>query len=122
MCRINVSGRLNCIVFDKTGTITEDGLDVHGVQLRDGHLLTELKSPKDETCSDIEKHFFSALTTCHSLQSVDGTIVGDPIDLKMFELTKMVRLTSFHLNKSIMLIIQTTTNQFSFETLKKHLN
>lgn len=24
--RINVSGRINCMVFDKTGTLTEDGL------------------------------------------------------------------------------------------------
>ena len=27
------------------------------------------------------------MATCHSLRSVDGELVGDPLDLKMFEFT-----------------------------------
>jgi hypothetical protein len=28
-----------------------------------------------------------AMATCHSLRSIDGELVGDPLDLKMFEFT-----------------------------------
>lgn len=29
--RMNVAGKVNCLIFDKTGTLTEDGMDLHGV-------------------------------------------------------------------------------------------
>jgi magnesium-transporting ATPase (P-type) len=32
-----------------------------------------------------------ALATCHSIQCVDGELIGDPMDLKMFEFTGWVR-------------------------------
>jgi cation-transporting ATPase 13A3/4/5 len=31
--------------------------------------------------------FLHALATCHSLKKVDGEIIGDPLDVKMFEFT-----------------------------------
>ena len=33
-------------------------------------------------------NFLYALATCHSLKKVDGEIIGDPLDVKMFEFTK----------------------------------
>jgi len=32
--------------------------------------------------------FLHALTTCHSLKMIEGDIIGDPLDVKMFEFTK----------------------------------
>jgi cation-transporting ATPase 13A3/4/5 len=32
--------------------------------------------------------FLHALATCHSLKSVDNEVIGDPLDVKMFEFTK----------------------------------
>lgn len=32
--------------------------------------------------------FLHALATCHSLKMVDGDVIGDPLDVKMFEFTK----------------------------------
>ncbi len=32
--------------------------------------------------------FLHALATCHLLKKVDGELVGDPLDVKMFEFTK----------------------------------
>ena len=38
--------------------------------------------------------FISAMATCHSLTMMEGKLNGDPLDLKMFEATGWVRLTS----------------------------
>jgi len=91
--------------FDKTGTLTEDCLDVLGIRCTDRtknkfsdlHTYIETLSnlnPNDMSV-DIEpstKSDFSpilyAMATCHSLKLVDGKLIGDPLDLKMFEFTK----------------------------------
>lgn len=91
--RVNVAGRVNAAVFDKTGTLTEEGLDVLGVhlvyhnedqnKLKFGKLLhtaEELASQEDEVLLD-------TLVTCHELRLVDESVVGDPLDVKMFEFT-----------------------------------
>ena len=33
----------------------------------------------------------AAMATCHSLTVMDGTLTGDPLDLKMFEATDWVK-------------------------------
>ncbi|XP_043329285.1 probable cation-transporting ATPase 13A4 isoform X3 [Cervus canadensis] len=84
--RINVCGQLNLVCFDKTGTLTRDGLDLWGVMPCDGNSFQEVHSftsgrtlPWGPLCA--------AMTSCHSLILLDGTIQGDPLDLKMFEAT-----------------------------------
>ncbi|KAL1672462.1 hypothetical protein EV122DRAFT_271611 [Schizophyllum commune] len=90
--RVNVGGKINVCCFDKTGTLTEDGLDILGVrgQERGINRFGELiEDPVDipiplgkEKCS-----FLHALATCHSLKVIDGEVIGDPLDAKMFEFT-----------------------------------
>ncbi|XP_003476998.2 probable cation-transporting ATPase 13A5 isoform X1 [Cavia porcellus] len=82
--RINMCGQINLVCFDKTGTLTEDGLDLWGtVPTADGcfqevHRFGLGKAvPWGPLCA--------AMTSCHSLILLDGTIQGDPLDLKMFE-------------------------------------
>lgn len=36
---------------------------------------------------DAHKAALYAMASCHSLRNVDGDLVGDPLDLKMFEFT-----------------------------------
>lgn len=82
---INVSGSLNCVCFDKTGTLTEDGLDMWGVvPVKDGEFSNPLK-----TLNDVEQdHLIFGMATCHSLTLIDGKLIGDPLDVKMFESTQ----------------------------------
>ncbi|TDL26307.1 Ca-transporting ATPase [Rickenella mellea] len=91
--RVNVSGKVNICCFDKTGTLTEDGLDILGVRglernvNRFGELVEDihdlpLASGKGKAS------FLQAMATCHSLQVVDGDVVGDPLDVKMFAFTQ----------------------------------
>ncbi|RDX48098.1 P-type ATPase [Lentinus brumalis] len=89
--RVNVAGQINVCCFDKTGTLTEDGLDILGVRApernanRFGELLEDIH---DLPASRDKANFLHALATCHSLKMVDGEIIGDPLDVKMFEFTK----------------------------------
>lgn len=97
--RVNVGGKLDVVCFDKTGTLTEDGLDVLGVRvvnypdMRFSDLLPNADTilpgsiyDRDPTTDySIHRSILHAMATCHSLRSVDGELLGDPLDLKMFE-------------------------------------
>ncbi|KAF8210382.1 hypothetical protein K438DRAFT_1809584 [Mycena galopus ATCC 62051] len=89
--RVNVGGKVNVCCFDKTGTLTEDGLDILGVRGLDrnvqrfGELLEDVH---DLPLGKEKATFLHALATCHSLKMVDGEVIGDPLDAKMFEFTR----------------------------------
>ncbi|KAI1339008.1 hypothetical protein F5Y15DRAFT_89450 [Xylariaceae sp. FL0016] len=99
--RVNVGGKLDVMCFDKTGTLTEDGLDILGVRLvsRSTNTFQDIVSeastlvPYTHLSSSEDKYDTSraalfTMATCHSLRSVDGELVGDPLDVKMFEFTR----------------------------------
>ena len=99
--RVNVAGKLDVVCFDKTGTLTEDGLDVLGVRLvqhpeiRFGEILSEhqdvlppAKYDRDPTVDyRVHRNMLYMMATCHSLRLVDDELIGDPLDLKMFQFT-----------------------------------
>ncbi|XP_058517280.1 probable cation-transporting ATPase 13A5 [Ochotona princeps] len=82
--RINMCGQINLVCFDKTGTLTEDGLDLWGTVPTADNCFQKVHSfvsdkavPWGPLCA--------AMASCHSLILLNGTIQGDPLDLKMFE-------------------------------------
>lgn len=97
--RVNVGGKLDIMCFDKTGTLTEEGLDVLGLRVvqrpsnRFSEILSEaslvLPGPRFERDPTIDykvhKAMLHTMASCHSLRSLDGELIGDPLDLKMFE-------------------------------------
>ena len=95
--RVNVGGKIDVMCFDKTGTLTEDGLDVLGVRVVSrasntfSEVVSETRTLTEElanpTPDDTLKAVLHTMATCHSLRSVDGELVGDPLDQKMFEFT-----------------------------------
>ncbi|TGO73257.1 hypothetical protein BELL_0377g00120 [Botrytis elliptica] len=99
--RVNVGGKLDIVCFDKTGTLTEDGLDVLGIRAvhqpanRFSDILTDATSllpgaayERDPTVDyNIHKAILYTMATCHSLRVVDDELMGDPLDLKMFDFT-----------------------------------
>ncbi|KEY66546.1 hypothetical protein S7711_08049 [Stachybotrys chartarum IBT 7711] len=98
--RVNVGGKLDIMCFDKTGTLTEDGLDVLGIRIvdRDANkfspVITDSQplriSDERSSTQNMQKAALFTMATCHSLRSVDGELVGDPLDLKMFEFTRWI--------------------------------
>nr|XP_060154264.1 probable cation-transporting ATPase 13A4 isoform X2 [Globicephala melas] len=87
--RINVCGQLNLVCFDKTGTLTRDGLDLWGVVPCDRSGFQEVHSFASGKALPWSP-LYAAMASCHSLILLDGTIHGDPLDLKMFEATTWV--------------------------------
>ncbi|KAL5485211.1 hypothetical protein ACEPAI_7853 [Sanghuangporus weigelae] len=91
--RVNVSGKINVCCFDKTGTLTEDGLDILGIRglERNAHQFGQLTEDIHDLPSDAgsgKALFLHALATCHMLQVVNGEVMGDPLDVKMFNFTQ----------------------------------
>ncbi|GAA5912394.1 hypothetical protein JCM5296_001717 [Sporobolomyces johnsonii] len=91
--RVNIGGKVNLVCFDKTGTLTEEGLDVLGVRsvVRSVNKFTDLHRDPDDVpifgAADAKTPLLHALATCHALKVVDGEVIGDPLDLRMFEFT-----------------------------------
>ncbi|KAK5986009.1 Cation-transporting ATPase [Trichostrongylus colubriformis] len=90
---INTCGAINVVCFDKTGTLTEDGLDFHvlrGVSpAGDGNepaFLTETNR-MDRSELPLEGELVNAIATCHSLTRINGVLLGDPLDLILFQQT-----------------------------------
>ncbi|PJF16731.1 Cation-transporting ATPase [Paramicrosporidium saccamoebae] len=87
--RVNVASKVELLCFDKTGTLTEEGLEILGV--------LSVTASGDHTCfSDIVKDSRSLakspilvqlMATCHGLRRVNGRLLGDSLDLRMFEFT-----------------------------------
>lgn len=108
--RVNVGGKVTTMVFDKTGTLTEEGLYVYGFRLAKGYnnqmaTFDDFKSSLDDfipndLCSNEQVYqkvkdsehtlFIEGLASCHSATYVDGELIGDPLDVKMFEATGWV--------------------------------
>ncbi|XP_073531186.1 probable cation-transporting ATPase 13A5 isoform X3 [Phyllobates terribilis] len=82
--RINLAGQLNLVCFDKTGTLTEDILDLYGVLPCEKSCFQDMTvfTSSDDLCWC---PILQAMTSCHSLITLDGELLGDPLDLKMFD-------------------------------------
>lgn len=115
--RVNVGGKIDIVCFDKTGTLTEDGLDVLGIHVQEGGRFSDLlqtvgevfpfnnlnfadsKASRAKANGSIIKNnklslqqrqrsaILSTLATCHLLRKIDGELLGDPLDFKMFSFT-----------------------------------
>ncbi|BEI83020.1 hypothetical protein CcaverHIS002_0308880 [Cutaneotrichosporon cavernicola] len=91
--RVNIGGKVNVVCFDKTGTLTEEGLDVLGVRTVDrlegrfSELYAEVEEVPTQGGPNGRTPLLYALASCHALKLIDGEVLGDPLDIKMFEYT-----------------------------------
>ena len=110
--RVNSAGKVNILCFDKTGTLTEDHLDIYGYRsvkmkknsqdfqfnpfIKDAYENSSQaynyykqrrgreKQHKNKN-QDLNLFFVECLATCHCATYVNDKIIGDPVDVKMFE-------------------------------------
>ncbi|KAI9326864.1 hypothetical protein BDR26DRAFT_826602 [Obelidium mucronatum] len=91
--RVNVCGQIEVMCFDKTGTLTHEGMDILGFRCAAMDISEKLNSPHDSstTIADMQMvgypKVITAMASCHSIKVLDGELIGDPIDLKVFELS-----------------------------------
>ena len=106
--RINKAGSVNILVFDKTGTLTEDHLDIKGFVTtkinsnnkfefnnfienceKESDIIIEHFKNRDKgnknRNKDLLQYYIECLACCHCLTYVKEKLIGDPIDVKMFE-------------------------------------
>ncbi|GEQ68484.1 hypothetical protein JCM33374_g2152 [Metschnikowia sp. JCM 33374] len=106
--RVNIGGKLDVACFDKTGTLTEDGLDILGVhptknaegrkEIVFEQLISNiegLSKPQRSGAGTSSDHsvqsktlLLGCMASCHSLRLIDDGLLGDPLDVKMFEFTR----------------------------------
>jgi len=96
---INVAGSVDCACFDKTGTITEDGMDMWGVvpvQIGLSSLHGEVGEKGGVDWMEPEQDVMGlakdsllvlGMATCHELNIIGGKMRGDPLDEKIFSST-----------------------------------
>lgn len=91
--KIIEGGALKTICFDKTGTLTETGLTLHGYLLGSESGFEDFGNNLDSVVVNPRfQPFIECLACCHSLVTIDGNIVGDPLDEQMY-LFSRARLT-----------------------------
>ena len=109
--RVNTAGSVNILVFDKTGTLTEDHLDINGFVsvkmnknkeiefnsysqncVNDSNIVIEHFKKKSQSqnnyknaSKDLLQYYIECLACCHCLTYVKEKLLGDPIDVRMFE-------------------------------------
>jgi cation-transporting ATPase 13A3/4/5 len=73
--------------FDKTGTLTEEGLDLYGIRSivrtrgepRFGEIMMQF--------AVLPEDFEEIMASCHGLTVVQGKVLGEELELKMFDAT-----------------------------------
>ncbi|KAF4729851.1 hypothetical protein FOZ62_008146, partial [Perkinsus olseni] len=98
--RIPVAGKISVMVFDKTGTITKDGMELSGaVPVEDGTFSTRIdlsRTPEgDKLCGSMSVSDKVAksplllqygLAACHTVTSMrSGRLVGNQVEVAMVE-------------------------------------
>ncbi|KAJ3300982.1 hypothetical protein HDU93_006990, partial [Gonapodya sp. JEL0774] len=96
--RINLAGRVNVMCWDKTGTLTTEGLQFSGTDVWDvtgsftGHSRALYQkgagsARRGMAAWDRFGEIETVMATCHSLNTVGGQIVGYSVDSEMFAAT-----------------------------------
>jgi cation-transporting ATPase 13A3/4/5 len=85
---IKLCGKIRVFCFDKTGTITKEGLDYRGcipVTLDGSSFLHEFDDMTNRLLNPMMKF---ALASCHAVGSMEGELVGSEVEVKMFHSTQ----------------------------------
>lgn len=90
--RIPIAGKMSTIVFDKTGTITKDGMDFDSVIPAEASkfgtpIKIDVDNPKanpGKIEKEVPKLLRYALASCHTVTTLpDGTLVGNAVECAM---------------------------------------
>lgn len=93
LSKIGVAGRIDHVVVDKTGTLTEDGMTVmcylsaeNGVFKDEVQSKSQVSKLRRQTYSDSTfKAALRVMGTCHSVVKVKERIFGDSMEINIFE-------------------------------------
>jgi cation-transporting ATPase 13A2 len=79
---------IKTFVFDKTGTLTEEGLSVLGFREVDTSSASFNEFQDKSSLFYPNCLFTQSMAASTAITYVDGELIGDPLDIKMFEATE----------------------------------
>ncbi|TYZ68913.1 hypothetical protein PybrP1_012251, partial [[Pythium] brassicae (nom. inval.)] len=85
--RITLCGKVRVFCFDKTGTITKEGLDFRGC-VPVGGAAEFLPEVNDVAVSPLPELMKYSLASTHALGSLKGELVGNEVEVRMFKSTQ----------------------------------
>jgi len=107
-----LAGKVDTCCFDKTGTITDNGIDVNGVYEVNAMNLREV-SPISEDEKQ-KKLVTKLMATCHSAYLINNILIGDSLDIRMLEYSSW----KYQVNKDPEVKFQTVLGNEKLEVLK----
>lgn len=122
-------------MFDKTGTLTEDGITIHGIKINQGNFKISQKSTfkeeqkgleyyiyENENYLDYNNAFIEVLACCHSVTLIKGQLMGDPLEIEMFECSGWTLIENSISNEIVAMLRATETDQISQIEIVKRFN
>ncbi|TPX30096.1 hypothetical protein SmJEL517_g06259 [Synchytrium microbalum] len=97
LARITLGGKVKIMAWDKTGTLTREGLDFLGIQPIDKlKSSNEAGQPHLPGFGPVLREFVTfptndirrAMLTCHSVSQINDSLVGNFVDVEMFKSTR----------------------------------
>lgn len=89
--RILMAGKVQVFCFDKTGTLTNEGLEYYGVYpttiFKEFDSFYGTLQDLSPNTNSIHKLLQMGLASCHSVTTLGGDYVGNPVDIVMFKST-----------------------------------
>ncbi|KAG6616826.1 cation-transporting ATPase [Phytophthora cinnamomi] len=85
--RLTFCGKVRVFSFDKTGTITKEDLDYRGC-VPIGESSGFLPEFNDMTDASLNQMMTFSLAPCHAVGSLNGELVGNKVEVKMFKRTQ----------------------------------
>lgn len=86
--RIILCGKVRVFCFDKTGTITKEGLDFRGCVPVNTDTVSFLPEVTDVATAPLNPLMKYALASCHAVGSMKDDLVGMEVEVKMFKATQ----------------------------------
>ncbi|EPX73268.1 Ca2/Mn2 transporting P-type ATPase P5 type Cta5 [Schizosaccharomyces octosporus yFS286] len=97
---ISTAGNTDIFVFDKTGTITEENVQLSCTYIKNAHNNLEIARCANDFSAS-QTMISNISTCCQSLQLINGSIVGDPLELALFAFFQGRFINSYELNSGL---------------------
>jgi len=84
--RIPMAGVIDTCVLDKTGTITQEGMELHSVHpVADKGTMTPEPISVEDLNSQLPPELKYLLATCHKLSKLQDQLIGNVVEVEMFK-------------------------------------
>jgi cation-transporting ATPase 13A3/4/5 len=83
--RVPMAGVIDTMVLDKTGTITQEGMELHAVQSCTGSALSTDVCIADELDTSLPQLLRYLIASCHKVSRLQDQLIGNVVEVEMFK-------------------------------------